>query len=127
MASQSDTSSQSSSDLELDSPTTETAAARPNRGGGRRRRKAKKAEDYDEKHPRVAVEAAASQARGNPGGASTTPVTVAIVAIMGAFPDHVFQLQEIKKDHRATVALLKRLRFVGFLRPTPDASGAGSG
>ena len=34
--------------------------------------------------------------------------------MMGAFPDHVFQFQEIKKDHRATAALLKRLRSTGF-------------
>lgn len=117
MASQSDISSQSSSDLEADSPTTETAAARPNRSGGRRRRKVKKAKDYDETHPEwpsrlqlrrhvVTLEA--------PLSSNFTPVTVAIEVMMGAFPDHVFQLQGIKKDHRATAALLMRLRFAGF-------------
>ena len=34
--------------------------------------------------------------------------------MMGAFPHHIFQLQEIRKDHKATTALLKRLRFAGF-------------
>lgn len=41
-------------------------------------------------------------------------MTVAIEAMMAAFPDHIFQFQEIKKDHVGTAAFLKRLRFAGF-------------
>ena len=58
----------------------------------------------------MATEAAASQAARNPEGASifllnTTSVTVAVEAMMAALPDHIFQLQEIKKDYKATAAL----------------------
>ena len=34
--------------------------------------------------------------------------------MMEASPDHVYHLQETKKDHKATAALLKRLRFKRF-------------
>ena len=118
MADHSETSSQSSSDHEAGAPASETAAARPNRGRARRRNKERKAKDYDE-NPRVAIEAAESHAKSNPQGASifqlnTTSITVVVEAMMGAFLAHIFQLQEIKKDHKAIAALLKRLRFKGF-------------
>lgn len=62
---------------------------------------------------------AASQAATNPEGSSIfqlncTPVTSAVETVIEASADHVIHLQETKKDHKATSALLKRLRCKGF-------------
>ena len=102
MADHSETSSQSSFDHEAGAPSSETAVTRPNRGRARRRDKERKAKDYDEKNPRVAIEATESQAKNNPQGTSifqpnTTSITVAVEAMLGAFPHHIFQLQEIRE------------------------------
>ena len=67
----------------------------------------------------MAIETESVQAHSNPGGASifqlnTTSVSTAIEAMMAAFPDDIFQFQEIKKDRLGMISLLKRLRFSGF-------------
>lgn len=116
MKDHSDASSQSSSD---GSSPEEQARPLSNGSAGRRNRTRKAAKGYDEEHPKVAAEAAECQAASNPLGTSifrlnVISITTAAEAMMAAFPDHIFQLQEIKKDHKATVPLLKRLRFAGF-------------
>lgn len=87
--------------------------------------KRKTAREYDDERPAVDIEAVSLQASGNPNGGidfqlNTTSVTTAVQAMMLAFPDDIFQSQEIKKDRTGVLALLKllkRLRRLGFQVP----------